>query len=67
METLLVLHQDRRACLQAKVLGSSPRMSCKIRVGNKAPICPHNPRELHTRVAKPAQAGGFLLSGEKRL
>lgn len=66
METL-VLHQDRRACLQAKVLGSSPGMSCKVRAGNEAPTYPHSPRELHTRVTKPAEAGGFLLPEEKRL
>lgn len=67
METLLLLHQHRRACLHTKVLGSPPGMSCKVRVGNEAPICPHSPRELHTWVTKPAQAGGFVLPGEKRL
>lgn len=49
LETLFVLHQDRRAFLQAKVLGSSPGMSCKVRVGDEASICPHSPRDLHTR------------------
>lgn len=42
-------------------------MSCKVLVGNEAPTCLHSPRELHTRVTEPAQAGGFLLPGEKRL
>lgn len=67
METLLVLHQDRRECPQAEVLGSPPGMSCKARVGNETPICPRSPRELHTWVTKPGQAGGFVLPGEKRL
>lgn len=41
-ETLLVLHQDRRECLQAEVLGSPPGMSCKVRVGNEAPTAPES-------------------------
>lgn len=54
METILVLHQDRRECLQAEVLGSPLGMSCKVRVGNEAPRCPQSVAHLQSQVRQGA-------------
>lgn len=64
--------------MHAKVLrwtpagGDAPRMSCKVRAGNEAPLTPPSPpshrehRELHNRATRPALCGA-LCCWERRV